>query len=96
MLEFDFAIYLLDGCTKDFLSNPSTIGNFDYFIGQTGAIEILTPTYDQLLSHCELEWQIFSLSPEEHSLNAKQQSYVQLQADGSIKIDAGNDQSMEG
>ena len=52
MLEFDFAIDLIDGCVKDFLSNPSSISDFDYFLGQTGAIEIQTPTYDQLLSNC--------------------------------------------
>ena len=96
MLEFDFAIDLIDGCVKDFLSNPSTISDFDYFLGQTGAIEIQTPTYDQLLSNCQLSWWIFALSPQENLLDAKQQSYVQLQADGSIKIDAGNDQSIEG
>ena len=33
LLEFDFAIDFIDGCVKDVLSNPSTISDFDYFLG---------------------------------------------------------------
>ena len=43
---------LLDGCLLDELSDPSTIGDIDYYIAATGQLIVSTPTYTQLLARC--------------------------------------------
>ena len=45
VVEYQFNMALIDGCTIDELSSPSTIVNFVYYIDDTGLKEIETPTY---------------------------------------------------
>ena len=61
-IEYDFSIVFIDGCVKDELSNPSSIDDFQYFLGSTGLYPIATPTYTQLLTNCGLEWELVALS----------------------------------
>ena len=35
-VEYEFTINLVDGCLLDELSDPSTIGDVDYYIAATG------------------------------------------------------------
>ena len=45
MIEYIFAVTMIDRCLSDELSDPSFVSDFDYFIAADGLITIPTPTY---------------------------------------------------
>ena len=45
LVTYDFTVNLLDGCLLDTISNPSTIDNFDYYVGASGVLPVSAPTF---------------------------------------------------
>ena len=61
VVDYDFTVSLLDGCSIDTLSNPSSISSFDYFIDVTGLRIIPTPTYTQEVANCDVSWSLVTV-----------------------------------
>ena len=57
-VDYEFTMNLVDGCTIDQLSSPSTITNFEYYIDRTQSQKIPTPKYTQLVPNCLVEWSL--------------------------------------
>ena len=93
VVVFDFSISMLDGCLNDILSAPSTIADFNYYIGHTGLETVPTPTFTQDLQNCPITWELVAIDGfgAEGPLTADQTQFVTLKADGSIEIDTGTD-----
>ena len=51
-VEYDFTMDLKDGCLLDSLSDLSTIGNFAYYLDDTGLYTVPAPTFTQLVPNC--------------------------------------------
>ena len=96
-VDYEFTMNLVDGCTIDQLSSPSTITNFEYYIDRTQSQKIPTPKYTQLVPNCLVEWSlVVSEQGIETALTATQQKYINLSEDGSIDIDGEEDYSLAG
>ena len=97
-LDFDFSISILDGCLKDKLTASSEIEDLDYYISYTGAQILPTPFYAQVVEKCPVSWSLVTVDDQlfEQALSEDLLRFIDLQKDGSIKLDVGNDFSVVG
>ena len=83
---------IADGCINDVITPTSSIDDFNYYIAQTGSTTVPSPTYNQDQDTCGTTWSLVRVvNGADQTLNTKESQYLQLQADGSIVVNAGSD-----